>query len=166
MYLDAMEFLEEERDGWRPFEALLELTDEQLERAVPAANGWSGRDLMTHLLGWLEVALAAARELAVREDSPTLASSERDQAMRGVDAINAEIAAGGVDRPLAELREAFRTLPGELRGYLTVVPESRWVKNPANLRPLLADTTEHYADHEADLRAILAAARDGSESGG
>ena len=164
MYLDAMEFLDEERDAWRPFEALLDLTDEQLERAVPAANGWSGRDLMVHLLGWIETALAAARELAVREDSPTLAASEHDQAARGVDAINADIAAAGADRPMAELREAFRTLPGELRGYLTVVPESRWVKNPANLRPLLADTTEHYAEHESDLRAILAAARTGRDS--
>ncbi len=33
MYLDAMEFLEEERDAWAPYEALAELTDEQLERA-------------------------------------------------------------------------------------------------------------------------------------
>ncbi len=158
MYLDAMEFLEEERDAWRPFEALLDLTDVQLDRPVPAASGWSGRDLMVHLLGWLETALAAARELAVREDSPTLAARERDQATRGVDAVNEDIAAGAADRPLDEVRDAFRTVPGELRGYLTVVPESRWVKNPANLRPLLADTTEHYAEHEADLRAILAAA--------
>ena len=32
MYADGLSFLEEERDAWRPFEALLELTDEQLER--------------------------------------------------------------------------------------------------------------------------------------
>ena len=28
MYLDALEFLEEERDAWRPFEALADLTDD------------------------------------------------------------------------------------------------------------------------------------------
>ena len=44
MYLDAMEFLEEEREAWRPYEALLELTDAQLERPVDAVRGWSGRD--------------------------------------------------------------------------------------------------------------------------
>jgi hypothetical protein len=158
MYLDAMEFLEEERDGWRPFEALLELSDDDLERPVEAAHGWSGRDLMVHLLGWLEPALGAARELAVREESQILAERDRDQEARGLDTINEEIAVRGRDRSLVEIRDAFATVPGELRGYLTVVPESRWVKNPANLRPLLADTTEHYADHEGDLAAILAAA--------
>ena len=160
MYLDAMEFLDEERDAWRPFEALLELTDEQLERPVAAANGWSGRDLMIHLLGWLETALAAARELAVRDDSPTLETRARDGEVRGVDAISEEIARRSEGRPLAEIREAFRTVPGELRGYLTVVPESRWVKRPATMRPLLDDTTDHYAEHAADLAAILAAARE------
>ena len=30
MYLDAMEFLEEERDAWAPYEALAGLTDAQL----------------------------------------------------------------------------------------------------------------------------------------
>ncbi len=158
MYLDAMEFLEEERDAWRPYEALLDLSDEELERPVEAAHGWSGRDLMVHMLGWLEPALGAARELAVREESRVLAERDRDQELRGVDAINDEIAARGAERSTADVREAFRTVPGELRGYLTVVPETRWVKNPAQLRPLLADTTEHYAEHEADLKAILTAA--------
>ena len=158
MYLDAMEFLDEERDAWRDFEALLELTDEQLERPVAAARGWSGRDLMVHLLGWLDQALAIVRELAVREDLPALAARAEAQESRGVDAVNEEIAARAGGRSTAEIREAFRTLPGELRGYLTVVPESRWVKHPSHMRPLLADTTEHYAEHEADLAAILAAA--------
>ena len=160
MYLDAMEFLEEERDAWRPFEALLDLTDEQLVRPVAAVHGWSGRDLMVHLLGWLETALAAAKELAVREDSPVLATRVHDHETRGVDAMNEEIAARAEGRVLADIRKQFRTVPGELRGHLTVVPESRWVKRPATMRPLLDDTTEHYAEHMDDLAAILAAARE------
>jgi len=32
MYADGLSFLDEERDAFRPFEALLELTDEQLFR--------------------------------------------------------------------------------------------------------------------------------------
>jgi hypothetical protein len=158
MYLDALEFLDEERDGWRAFEALIELSDEQLERPVEAAHGWSGRDLMAHLLGWLDFSLAAAKELAVRDDSPTLANRERRKAEIGVDAMNDEIAAAWADRSTADVREAFRTVPGELRGYLTVVPETRWIKHQTHLRPFLADTTEHYAEHEADLAAILEAA--------
>jgi hypothetical protein len=157
MYLDAMEFLEEEREAWRPYEALLNLTDDQLERPVAAAHGWSGRDLMAHLLGWLDVTLAAAKELAVREDSPTLGRRERETADPGVDTLNERILADARERPLADLREAFGRVPGELRGYLTVVPETRWVKNSAHLKAFLEDTTEHYEEHAADLAAILEA---------
>jgi hypothetical protein len=159
MYLDAMEFLEEEREAWRPYEALLDLTDEQLERPVEAAHGWSGRDLMVHLLGWLDTALAVAKELAVREDSPTLERREQGMASPGVDAINEDLQASGRERSLEELRDAFRTVPGELRGYLTVVPEARWIKNPAHLKPILGDTTDHYEEHAPDLAAILEASR-------
>ena len=58
-----------------------------------------------------------------------------------------------------ELRQRFLTLPGELRGYLTVVPETRWLKHADHLRFFRDETTEHYADHRADLEAVLAAAR-------
>lgn len=159
MYLDALEFLDEERDAWRQFEALAELTDEQLERPVDGAHGWSGRDLMIHMLGWLDVSLRAAKELAVRDDSPALIERDREQHERGIDALNAEITARAVDLSTAEIRDRYRLVPGELRGYFTVVPETRWVKHPTHLRAFLEDTTEHYEGHAADLAAILAAAR-------
>ena len=159
MYLDAMEFLEEEREAWRPYEALLDLTDDQLEQPIDGAHGWSGRDLMAHLLGWLDITLAAAKELAVREDSPTLQRRERETADPGVDTLNERMRAEARERSLADLREAFGSVPGELRGYLTVVPETRWVKNPAHLKAFLEDTTEHYEEHAADLAAILGAVR-------
>jgi hypothetical protein len=73
MYLDALEFLEEERDTWRPFERLADLSDAQLVVPVAAAHGWSGRDLMAHLLAWQGIALQVATELAVNETSPTIA---------------------------------------------------------------------------------------------
>ena len=41
MYLDSLEFLEEERDAWAPYEALAGLTDEQL--AVPVEAPTAGR---------------------------------------------------------------------------------------------------------------------------
>ena len=40
MYLNALEFLEEERDAWRPFEALGGVPDERME-SVEGAHGWS-----------------------------------------------------------------------------------------------------------------------------
>jgi hypothetical protein len=38
MYLNALEFLEEERDAWRPYEALADLSDEQLDVAIDEAH--------------------------------------------------------------------------------------------------------------------------------
>jgi hypothetical protein len=60
--------------------------------------------------------------------------------------------------PVAEVREQFRTISGELRGYLTVVPESRWIKHSTHQEWFFGETIEHYEDHEKELRAILEAA--------
>ncbi|MEX2184712.1 MAG: hypothetical protein WEC14_09720 [Chloroflexota bacterium] len=159
MYMDAMEFLEEERDAWAPYEALAGLTDEQLSVPVEAAHGWSGRDLMAHVLAWQGVALDAARELAVNETSATIARMDADWEARGGDVVNAEIQATWAARPLDELRAAFTSQPGEVRGYLTVVPETRWLKHPTHLRSFHDETIAHYEEHAEDLRAILDAAR-------
>jgi len=159
MYLDSLEFLEEEREAWAPFEALAQLTDEQLSEPVAGAHGWSGRQLMAHLVGWQEVALTVATELAVNETSPTRATSDVDWETRGGEVVNAEIDGRWAARSLDELRSRFRSLPGELRGYLTVVPESRWLKNADHLHFFQQETTEHYEEHRADLEAVLAATR-------
>jgi hypothetical protein len=159
MYLDAMEFLEEERDGWRAYEALADLPDDALERPVEAAHGWSGRDLMAHLLAWQGVALDAAKELAVDETSTVFETMDADWERRGGETVNDDITRTWAALPMAELRERFRTQPGELRGYLTVVPETRWLKHAGHLRSFQEETIGHYADHLADLEAIVTAAR-------
>lgn len=159
MYLDSLEFLEEERDAWAPFEALDALSDEQLSVSVPGAHGWSGRALIGHLVACQEIALAVATELAVNETSPTKALVEADWETRGGDVVNAEIDATWAAVPIAELRERLRTVPGQLRGYLTVVPETRWLKHADHQKFLYGETTAHYEDHRADLEAVLAAAR-------
>ncbi|HEY8238396.1 MAG TPA: maleylpyruvate isomerase N-terminal domain-containing protein [Candidatus Limnocylindrales bacterium] len=158
MYLNALEFLEEERDAWRPYEALEGLTDEQLDQPIDAAHDWSGRDLIGHLVAWQMNALDVARELAVNEKSATKEQSDRDWDARGDD-INTEIQAEWRALPMAEVRRRLREVPGELRGYLTVVPETRWVKHSDHLRFFTEETIEHYADHTADLEAILDSAR-------
>ncbi len=154
MFLDGLSFLDEERDAWRPFEALDALTDAQLASPVVAAHGWSGRDLMAHLVGWQEIALQAARELAVGESSATIERVDADWESRG-DAMNDEMLATWAALPMDEVRRRFRMVPGELRGYLTVVPETRWVKHARHMGTFVGETLEHYVDHEADLRAIL-----------
>jgi hypothetical protein len=157
MYLDALEFLEEEREAFRPFEALDGLTDEQLQVPLEAAHGWSGRDLIGHLIAPLEDALAAARELAVNETSPTIVRADAQWDAEG-DAMNDRLVLEWAALPLAEVRDRFRNVPGELRGTLTVVPETRWLKHKTNMEWIMGETIDHYADHEADLAAVLAAA--------
>lgn len=157
MYTDALSFLEDERDAWRPYETLTMLTDEELERPVEAAHGWSGRDLMGHLLTWQLLSLDVARELALGETSRTRALVEADWEERGGDVVNAEAEAGWRTKSIDEVRQEFARVAGELRGYLTVVPETRWLKNADQQRFFYEETTEHYAEHEADLAAILAA---------
>ena len=126
-----MEFLEEERDAWAAYEALADLSDEQLDRPVEAAHGWSGRDLMAHMLAWQGVALDAAKELAVGETSATIARVDADWETRGGEVVNDEITRTGPRYRWPSCASGFRTQPGELRGYLTVVPETRWVKHAA-----------------------------------
>ena len=158
MYLNALEFLEEERDAWRPYEALDSLTDEQLDVPIDNAHEWSGRDLIAHLVAWQENALAVARELAVSDKSPTKERSDKEWDERG-DAMNLDIQVEWRTLAIDEVRRRLREVPGELRGYLTVVPESRWLKHADNLRFFVDETIDHYADHTADLEAILESAK-------
>jgi hypothetical protein len=157
MYLNALEFLEEERDAWRPYEALASLTDEQLEVPIDEAHEWSGRDLIAHLVAWQANALEVAKELAVGETSATKERSDAEWDERG-DAMNLDIQVEWRALPMDEVRRRLQEVPGDLRGYLTVVPEARWIKHTDHLRFFLDETIDHYAGHSADLEAILEAA--------
>jgi len=159
MYVDALSFLEDERDAWRPFEALAALPDEDFVRPVEGAHGWSARDLALHFGHGHAHALEVARELAVSETSQAYERGERDWEERGGDVVNAEALAAGDAFSLAEIRDRMTVLPGELRGYLTVVPETRWVKNATYRDFFLSETIDHYAEHDADLVAVLKAAQ-------
>ena len=158
MYLDALSFLEDERDGWRAYEALADLSDDQLDAQIEGAHGWTARDLIAHMVAWQEVALAVAKDLAVNERSRTKEQADADWAARG-DVINDEINEAWRALQPEEVRRRLRTAAGELRGYLTVVPEMRWVKNSDILKFFLNETVDHYADHLDDLAAVYAETR-------
>ena len=160
MYFDALSFLEDERDTFRAYEALDALSDEQLDIPIEAAGGWSGRDLMGHIVTWQEAALATAKELAVGEQSPTMERLEAQwkAGPEAGDQMNAEARARFRAMTIDEVRALFKTTGGELRGYLTVVPESRWIKHAAHQEYFFGDLTEHYEEHSKELAAILDAA--------
>ena len=155
MYFDALSFLEDEHDAWHPFEVLVDLPDERFDVPVAGAHGWSARDLLGHIVAYQSHALDVARELAVDERSPAWEAMETAWEQRG-DAVNDELSAAWRALTADEVRARARTVPGELRGYLTVVPESRWVKHPVFGRFFEEELLDHYADHAADLRAVLA----------
>ncbi|HEY3165387.1 MAG TPA: maleylpyruvate isomerase N-terminal domain-containing protein [Candidatus Limnocylindrales bacterium] len=158
MYTDALSFLEDERDAWRPYEALSQLTDDELDRPVDGAHGWSGRDLMGHLVHWQILALDVAKELAVSEDSPKKHAADADFEVRGDVVVNAEVDALWRAKSIDEVRQEFARVAGELRGFLTVVPETRWVKHSDMQTFFYEETTEHYDEHRPELAAILEAA--------
>ncbi|MCJ7712272.1 MAG: maleylpyruvate isomerase N-terminal domain-containing protein, partial [Chloroflexi bacterium] len=134
---------------------------EQLDIPVAAAGGWSGRDLMGHIILWQEAALATAKELALGEQSPTMERLEAQwaSAPEAGDAMNEEGLARFRAMPIGEVRACFREVAGELRGYLTVVPETRWIKHGTHQEWFFGETTEHYEEHTKELQAILEAVR-------
>ena len=158
MSRDALKFLDDERAAWRPFEALLDLSDADLSVPLDGAHGWAGRDLMAHLSYWQELGMTVARELAVSETSETKTQSDRDWDARGGDAVNEEVRLAGRALPMDEVRSRFRQIPDELRRGLMGLPESRWLENTEYRDFLLGQTTAHYAAHAAEPAAILAAA--------
>ncbi|MDQ3555047.1 MAG: ClbS/DfsB family four-helix bundle protein [Chloroflexota bacterium] len=167
MYMQAMEFLEDERESWAPFESLALLSDEALERPTEtdgAAHGWTARDLIAHMVGWQEIALQMARELAVDDASETQRRIQQPWETYG-EALNQRMREEARALPLAELRQRLVDIPAELRGTLTMVPEARWLKAPAAQRLFTECTMTHYEDHAATLRAVLATAGSGSEDG-
>ena len=157
MYFDALSFLEDERDAWRPYERLLDLSPEQLELPVAGPDRWAGRDLLAHLVHWQSHALDVARDLAVGEKSPAYEAADADWDARGGDVINLEVREAWRALPLTEVLTRARTIPGELRGYLTVVPETRWIKNATFEALFTGELLDHYTEHLPDLEEIMAA---------
>ena len=92
------------------------------------------------------------------ERSPAYEAMEAAWAERAATPSTTSSPRPGGPSPPTRCAGAPATIPGELRGYLTVVPETRWVKHPVYGRHFEEELLDHYADHEADLRAVLAAA--------
>jgi hypothetical protein len=154
----AAALIDEELAAFRRFEALAGLDDAQLDVPVAAAHGWSGRDLIAHVVAWFDDAIAVASELQTMASSPAREASRRKFAARG-DEINAEIQAEWARLPMREVRRRLHDVPEALRRAVRAVPERGWAGDPENLRFIRTYTIGHYEDHVDDLAAILEAAR-------
>ncbi len=158
--MNAAQFLESERKAARPYDALGELSNKELERPTHAqgrGHGWSGRDLIAHVIGWQQRLIEVAKELQVAETSGESERIRAEWASRG-DAMNEELLREWNSLPTEEIRRRLRDVPVELRRALAVVPEERWLhdaRDAAAFRWML----EHYEHHRPALEAVLAEAR-------
>jgi len=154
----AAGLLEEERRAFAGLEALGRLTDAQLDQPIAAAHDWSARDLIAHVIAWLDDVIAVADDLRVSGTSAARERSRRTFAAAG-DEINARIQAEWRELPLAEVRRRLRDVPVALREAVAAVPASNWAGDDDNLTFVRVYTIGHYADHADDLAAVLAAVR-------
>jgi hypothetical protein len=140
------EFLQAEEAGWEELQALVgSLSPEQTEM-VGYLPGWSVKDFLAHLAGWLAEAGQALEQIR----SGTFTDGNTD-----VDARNEAFVDANRDQPLEfvlfELNATRRRLLHHLHG-LTEIP-------PAAQASLRKAGPEHYAQHLPRLREWVAELR-------
>lgn len=136
-----------ERGGWAELRDLLgSLTPEQ--RAAPGyfAEGWSAKDLLAHVAGWL----AEAVEVLEQVRAGTFQGRDLD-----IDARNAVFLEANRDVPFAlvevEAEASRHRLLQEVKALGEVSPDAEeWLRKAG---------PEHYADHLPRLRAWVAELR-------
>jgi hypothetical protein len=141
-------FLQAEKVGWEELEGLVEsLSSEQAETSgyVP---GWSVKDFLAHLAGWLAEAGLALEQIKTGTFTPNDVV---------VDARNDTFVEANRDQPLSvvlfELQATRRRLLHHLHG-LTEIP-------PAAEASLRKAGPQHYAEHLPRLREWVAELRSG-----
>jgi hypothetical protein len=155
---NAAAFLADERTSFQPYEAILELDLRSLGDG-PQAHGWSARDVLSHIVGWHEVATVVARELMAGPTSPRKAAADADWEARG-DEINEEIRRAWQAFPLESFRTRARAAAADLRAALAEVPPERWWDNAEYFDYFNSEMQAHYDDHRADLEQVLGRATD------
>ena len=72
--------------------------------------------------------------------------------------MNAELPGPGPPARWPSSARASGPSPASCAGYLTVVPETRWLKHADHLQHDHEETVAHYEEHLPDLAAVLAGA--------
>ncbi len=152
-YADGAAFLAAERRAWQPYEALLALSDDALDVPREGAHGWTGRDLIAHLVGWHDVTISVVRGLAAADT--TVLDSYYGLNDAQVDAMNADTIAAWRELPIAEVRRRLVEIPAALRNVLAAAPDRTWLRDERGYQWMLWNTMEHYEGHAPDLAAIV-----------
>jgi hypothetical protein len=146
-------FLDDELTAFRPYEEILELDTARLDHGLHA-HGWSARDVLSHLVGWHEVAAVVAGELVLGPTSPRKAAADDDWDARG-DEINEAIRQEWRGLSLQDFRDRARSATAGLRAVLAEVPLERWWDSEEYFDYFNSEMQAHYEDHRADLAVVL-----------
>jgi len=146
-------FRADELVSFGPYEIILELGLEELDDG-PQAHGWSARDVLSHLVGWHEVAAVVARELVAGPTSPRKAAADAEWEARG-DEINDEMLREWRGLQLEAFRARARGATADLRTALAEVPVERWWGDEEYFDYFNSEMQAHYGDHRADLEQVL-----------
>jgi Protein of unknown function (DUF2630)/Mycothiol maleylpyruvate isomerase N-terminal domain len=145
--------VEAEQAGWEELEELVEQLTPEQALISGYHPGWSVKDLLAHLAGWLAEAGAALE----RARSETFTDSNVD-----VDARNEAFIGANRDQPLsvvlAEVTAARRRMLGHLHGLSAVPATAEASVHKAG--------PEHYAEHLPRLRQWVAQLRSDPFGGG
>jgi hypothetical protein len=122
---------------------------------MPVYAAWHMHQLLAHITGWDEAALASLRALVQGEAPPT-------PAIRGLDPYNAQTVAARqalsfnqvvaeLEQVRADLKAALRTVPSERLDEPLVMP---WGPT-ATVERLIDVLVEHELEHAAEIENLL-----------
>jgi mycothiol maleylpyruvate isomerase-like protein len=141
-----VDLLRAERAGWEELEGLVEALSPEQAEVSGYLPGWSVKDFLAHLAGWL----AEAGQALERIRSGTFTDSDVD-----VDARNEAFVDANRDQPLSvvvfEVKTARRRLLHHLHGLAEVPPPAEDSLSKAG--------PQHYAQHLPRLREWVAELR-------
>lgn len=148
--MDAERLLEQEREGWEAFEALVGTLDpERLEEPTVTPDGWSVKDVLVHVASWLD---DCARVLgAIRAGTYDPATAE-EETPGYVDRVNAEHAARARQMSVSAARALLVEARGRAREGFAALEDPDalawgWFEESGPM---------HYAEHAHDLTAWAA----------
>jgi hypothetical protein len=138
--------------------ALARFDDARLADPFPP-DGWSVKDVMAHIAFWEGYARARLHE-ASQGQAPQLLG---DITQADVDRINQGALDAGRQQFLVAVQDDFRRAHAGLLAEIAAIPEDPddpwWTLWPDRELPWLIiqyNTTDHYAEHLADVRRWLA----------
>lgn len=149
---DRAAFLRQGDELWDALWAKLgALSDEQLARPGASGPGWSGKDVLAHLVHWHEHALEGIR--AIVEGREPLSRSNFDQ-------WNARWHEEDCSLSAAEARDRSRHARDELRSYLDGLSDEQWDESTHTSSDGVTEhihgwadgnMNDHYRDHLGEL---------------